>query len=161
MDTLLKQFRPSQIRPWVASARRSRLGNVLVIANALYLARSALLQYSFDCPHTDCILVGDPIDVFCCFAPPLTTVLYNLAHLPTWLALLFLEWVVQPGWDQLCMVTARHIEAALFVWVSCAQWLFAGAFLEIRLLRNPHILAKRAELAHAAERAQREFVFYP
>ena len=161
MDTLLSHFRPWRIRSWFASALRSRLGNVLVIANALYLARSALVQYSFDCPHTDCILVGDPIYFVCCCSPPLATVLYNLAHVPSYLTVSFIEWLLQPGWDHLCIVTARHVEAAVFVWVSCVQWLLAGAFLENRVFRNPRLLAKRAELAHAAERAQREFVFDP
>ena len=161
MDTLLKHFRPSRIRPWITSALRSRLGNALVIANALYLARSALLQYPFDCPHTDCLLVGESIEFGCCFAPPLATVFYNLAHVPGYLTVSFIEWLLQPGWDHLCIVTARHVEAATFVWVSCAQWLLAGAFIENRVLRNPRLLAKRAELAHAAERAQRDFVFDP
>ena len=136
MDTLLKHFRPSQIRLWIASALRSRLGNVLVMANAAYLARDSLLQYSFDCRHTNCTLVGDPVEFFCCCSPPLRTVLYNLAHVPTWLTISLVEWALEPGWDQLCIVTARHAEAALFVWVSCAQWLIVGALLESRVCRN-------------------------
>ena len=161
MDTVLNHLRSSQIRPWISYAIRSRLGNALVIANALYLARSALLQYSFDCPHTNCTLVGDPIEFVVCYSPPIAEVLYNLAHVPSWLVISFVEWVLLPGCDQLCIFTARRLEMALFLWVSCAQWLTAGALLENKLFRFLQILARRAELSHAAEHAPREFVLDP
>lgn len=135
MDINIDRQLLAKARRGAAAVVRSPLGNALVAINAVLLVRSALLAYGLECDHVACVHVGDPVEYGCCFGPSASEFLYRLAHLPTYAAVGGIEWLLQPGWDRLCVATAYHVETALYLVLSCAQWLVLGACFEVGFAR--------------------------
>jgi hypothetical protein len=120
----------SSVSDRLGAVARSRVGTLCLLLNTALLVRAALLRPSYPHEHGDCLLVGEPSPWVSCGSLASETLLYNIAHLPSWLLVKGTEWIAEPMWDQLCVVTARGVEEGLFVLASGLQWLVVGYLAE-------------------------------
>jgi hypothetical protein len=112
----------------VTKLLRSRLGNVLLVCNLLFMVRAELRTYWY-------FTFGDEYGYRFPFAirsfgeSPLF-MLFHLAHLPTWAVVWAAEWLIAPFVTGVDYATRAAAETALFVVLASLQWLVVGHVVE-------------------------------
>lgn len=111
---------------WLSNLLHGRLGNVLLVVNLLFIARAEIIAYWSIEPWDGYVF---PFGLRA-FSLPLVCMLYHLVHLPAWLVVWVLGWLVEPFRSIVDITTRSDLTSAAFVVVASMQWLVVGFLFE-------------------------------